>query len=87
MPTAQGVNARFITADLFALDPDERFDVVLCNLFTHHLRDPELVRFLHWLEDAGDAGLADLRPASPLAALGRGLGRLPADAVQPDGDP
>ena len=84
---AQGVNARFITADLFELDPAERFDVVLCNLFTHHLRDPELVRFLRWLEDAGKPRLADLRPASPLAALGRGLGRLPADALQPDGDP
>ena len=53
---AQGVNARFITADLFALDPDERFDVVLCNLFTHHLRDPELVRFLRWLDDRATRG-------------------------------
>ena len=53
---AQGVNARFITADLFALDPAERFDVMLCNLFTHHLRDPELVRFLYWLETRAKLG-------------------------------
>jgi 2-polyprenyl-3-methyl-5-hydroxy-6-metoxy-1,4-benzoquinol methylase len=45
-----GTPGRWITADLFALDPAERFDVVLCSLFTHHLRDPELVRFLGWLE-------------------------------------
>lgn len=47
---ARGRTARRITADLFALDPAERFDVVLCSLFAHHLRDPELVRFLRWME-------------------------------------
>ncbi|MBL6078681.1 methyltransferase domain-containing protein [Belnapia sp. T18] len=47
--TAAGVKARFITADLFGLPEEERFDVVLCSLFTHHLRDAELVRFLRWL--------------------------------------
>jgi len=53
---AQGVPARFITADLFDLDPAERFDVVLCNLFTHHLRDPDLVRFLQWCEARATRG-------------------------------
>src|SRR5690349_18181219 len=47
---AAGVPAEWITADLFELDPGRRFDVVLCSLFTHHLRDPELVRFLRWLD-------------------------------------
>jgi 2-polyprenyl-3-methyl-5-hydroxy-6-metoxy-1,4-benzoquinol methylase len=47
---AAGVPAAWITADLFDLDPALRFDVVLCSLFTHHLRDPELVRFLRWIE-------------------------------------
>jgi 2-polyprenyl-3-methyl-5-hydroxy-6-metoxy-1,4-benzoquinol methylase len=54
--TATGVPARFITADLFDLDPAERFDVVVCSLFTHHLRDPELVRFLRWIEDRATRG-------------------------------
>lgn len=45
-----GVPARWITTDLFDLDPALRFDVVTCSLFTHHLRDPDLVRFLGWLE-------------------------------------
>lgn len=45
---AQGVTARWITADLF--DCAGRFDVVLCSLFAHHLDDATLVRFLHWLE-------------------------------------
>jgi 2-polyprenyl-3-methyl-5-hydroxy-6-metoxy-1,4-benzoquinol methylase len=54
--TAQGVRARFITADLFELDPTERFDVVTCSLFTHHLKDPELVRFLRWMEERAVRG-------------------------------
>lgn len=48
---ARGVPARWITADLFALDAGERFDVVLCSLFAHHLPDPVLVRFLRWMEE------------------------------------
>jgi 2-polyprenyl-3-methyl-5-hydroxy-6-metoxy-1,4-benzoquinol methylase len=47
---AQGVPARWITADLFALDPAQRFDAVVCSLFTHHLDEPTLVRFLRWME-------------------------------------
>ncbi|MEN0076407.1 MAG: methyltransferase domain-containing protein [Paracraurococcus sp.] len=53
---AAGVPADWITCDLFALDPDRRFDVVLCSLFAHHLLDPELVRFLRWLEARGTRG-------------------------------
>jgi 2-polyprenyl-3-methyl-5-hydroxy-6-metoxy-1,4-benzoquinol methylase len=53
---AAGVRAAWITADLFELDPARRFDVVLCSLFTHHLKDPELVRFLRWLEDRAVLG-------------------------------
>lgn len=53
---AQGVPAaRWITDDLFALDAAERFDVVLCSLFAHHLTDAGLVRFLRWM--AGRARL------------------------------
>ena len=47
---ARGVPARWITCDLFALDPAARFDVVICSLFTHHLDDAALVRFLRWIE-------------------------------------
>jgi 2-polyprenyl-3-methyl-5-hydroxy-6-metoxy-1,4-benzoquinol methylase len=55
---ARGRPGRWIIADLFALDPAERFDVVLCSLFAHHLKQPELVRFLQWLElHAGRAWL------------------------------
>lgn len=46
---ARGTPARWITSDLFELDPARRFDVVACSLFAHHLDDPTLVRFLRWL--------------------------------------
>jgi SAM-dependent methyltransferase len=46
---ARGTPARWITCDLFDLDPARRFDVVFCSLFAHHLDDPALVRFLRWL--------------------------------------
>lgn len=48
--TARGVPARWITADLFDLDPALRFDAVVCSLFTHHLDDATLVRFLRWID-------------------------------------
>lgn len=46
---ARGTPAGWITADLFDLAADRRFDVVVCGLFAHHLPDAELVRFLRWL--------------------------------------
>jgi 2-polyprenyl-3-methyl-5-hydroxy-6-metoxy-1,4-benzoquinol methylase len=45
----RGTPARWITSDLFDLDPALRFDVVTCSLFAHHLEDAVLVRFLRWL--------------------------------------
>ena len=53
---ARGRVARRITADLFDLAPGERFDIVVCSLFAHHLRDAELLRFLRWLEDRARLG-------------------------------
>jgi 2-polyprenyl-3-methyl-5-hydroxy-6-metoxy-1,4-benzoquinol methylase len=53
---AQGVPARWITADLFTLDPEQRFDIVLCSLFTHHLADDALLHFLSWIDDRARIG-------------------------------
>lgn len=53
---ARGVPARWITADLFTLDPAERFDAVVCSLFAHHLADADLVRFLRWMESRAQFG-------------------------------
>ncbi len=41
---------RFETANLFSLDPGRRADFIVSSLFTHHLTDGELVRFLRWMD-------------------------------------
>ncbi len=47
---AAGTTATWLTCDLFDLPPEQKFDVVLCSLFTHHLDDAQMVRFLRWLD-------------------------------------
>ncbi|UEM21411.1 methyltransferase domain-containing protein [Skermanella mucosa] len=52
-PPDAGIDYR--VGDLFDLPEDNRTDVVISALFTHHLEDESLVRFLRWME--GRAGL------------------------------
>ncbi|MEO3472218.1 methyltransferase domain-containing protein [Roseomonas sp. CAU 1739] len=47
---AAGTPGAWITADLFDLPGDARYDVIVSALFTHHLPDADLVRFLRWME-------------------------------------
>lgn len=71
-----GTPARFVIADLFDLPADERFDIVLCSLFAHHLPDPALVRFLRWLDARARLGwlISDLhRHPLPFAAVWAGV--------------
>lgn len=41
---------RWVTADAFAFDPPRGIDVVVSSLFTHHLPDPLVTKFLGWME-------------------------------------
>ncbi len=71
-----GTPGDWITDDLFALDPSRRFDAVVCSLFAHHLPDPDLIRFLRWLDDRATHGwlISDLhRHAIPYAAVWSGV--------------
>lgn len=73
---APDLGARWITADLFELDPAERFDVVLCSLFTHHLPDPVLAHFLQWIGARATRGwlISDLhRHPIPWAVVWAGV--------------
>lgn len=38
-------------ADVFEYAPPQRVDLVLSSLFTHHLTDANIVRFLRWMEE------------------------------------
>jgi SAM-dependent methyltransferase len=80
----RGRPGRWITADLFDLDPAERFDVVLCSLFAHHLPDPVLVRFLRWLDARAERGwlVSDLhRHPVPWAVVWAGVRLLRMDPM------
>lgn len=40
----------WVTADAFEFDPPHGIDVVVSSLFTHHLPDPLVAKFLGWME-------------------------------------
>ncbi len=46
----------FITANLFDLPPEPRPDFIISALFTHHLTEAELIRFLQWMEQRAARG-------------------------------
>ena len=47
---------RWVTKDAFAYEPPEGVDVVISSLFTHHLPDPLVVKFLAWMEKTARIG-------------------------------
>ncbi len=47
-------SARFVTADVFAYEGPA--DIVVSSLFTHHLSNDEVVRFLRWMESRATLG-------------------------------
>ncbi|WP_159713983.1 methyltransferase domain-containing protein [Geminicoccus flavidas] len=44
------------TGDVFAYRPERGFDLVVSSLFTHHLDDASVVRFLQWMEEQAAIG-------------------------------
>ena len=41
---------QWVSADIFSFVPPEPFHLVISSLFTHHLAEEEIVRFLNWME-------------------------------------
>jgi len=48
--SGSGSGIEWITADALAYEPAEPVDLILSSLFTHHLTDSAIVRFLQWME-------------------------------------
>lgn len=48
--TPSWLNIKFETTDIFEFEPARQADFVISSLFTHHLNDEQLVRFLQWME-------------------------------------
>lgn len=61
--TPPASSIEWITGDCFALPASEPVDLVVSSLFTHHLGDEEIVRFLAWMEERSRLGwfINDLR--------------------------
>lgn len=53
-PQSRGIDFR--TGDVFAMDEDEPIDIVISSLVTHHMDDPEILRFLRWMEERARLG-------------------------------
>lgn len=41
---------RWVATDVFAWQPDKPVDLIVSSLFTHHLSEPGLIRFVQWME-------------------------------------
>ncbi len=46
----------WVTDDVFSFAPREGIDVVMSSLFTHHLPDPLVARFLAWMDEHARIG-------------------------------
>jgi len=57
---------RWIASDVFELDLRKPADIILSSLFTHHLTEDEIIRFLAWMENTAQRGwfINDLSRAS-----------------------
>jgi SAM-dependent methyltransferase len=47
---APGASIEWITGDALCFCPPGGLDIIISSLFTHHLADDEIVRFLAWME-------------------------------------
>lgn len=56
----------WIAADIFSYDGRRPIDIVISSLFTHHLKEAEIVQFLRWMEEHARVGwfINDLSRAS-----------------------
>ena len=41
---------RWVASDVFAFQPDKPVHLIVSSLFTHHLTEPDLIRFVQWME-------------------------------------
>jgi SAM-dependent methyltransferase len=48
----------WVTADVFAYEPQRMPHIVLSSLMTHHLEDQDVMRFLRWMEARAEWGWA-----------------------------
>lgn len=51
-----GSRIHWVTGDVFAYAPPQPPHLIMSSLFTHHLSDSDVVRFVQWMENAAVTG-------------------------------
>lgn len=46
----------WVTSNIFAYTPRRPVDLIISSIFTHHLTDTEIVRFIQWMEQTASRG-------------------------------
>lgn len=46
----------WVTSDIFAYNPRRSVDLIISSIFTHHLTDADIVRFIQWMEKTAARG-------------------------------
>lgn len=54
--TSDADGIQWVTGDMYSYVPQDGIDIVLSSLFSHHLPEPEVVRFLQWMESSARCG-------------------------------
>lgn len=54
--TVPSSRIQWFTSDAFSYRPAQPVDIIVSSLFTHHLSDTEIVRFLQWMEQTAGRG-------------------------------
>jgi SAM-dependent methyltransferase len=69
---------RWVAGDVFAYRSSRPFDLIVSSLFTHHLGDSDVVRFVGWMEHNAEMGwfINDLSRAAVPYHLFRWFARL-----------
>lgn len=54
--TAKAAPIKFITADIFTLGENQKPDFIISSLFTHHLNEEALIKFIRWMDGQANCG-------------------------------
>lgn len=54
--TRRGSSIQWVTGDAFSYLPEAPVSIVISSLFTHHLADSEIIRFVAWMEQVAQRG-------------------------------
>ena len=54
--TSPAHHIRWVATDVFAYTPHKPVHIIISSLFTHHLSEPDVIRFMQWMERYAQLG-------------------------------